>query len=222
MKPLASVLVLLVAGGCALGSLLRWEAEAASRPAGLLSVPPASALQLGSMGYRNLAADALYLRFVGYWGYQLTHGRNFHNLYPLLSTIVELDPRFRAAYELGALALGDSGEPLKAVELLEKGARREPQNWWFPYQAGMTLFFFGDDPLLAARYYERAAQLPGAPPEAGFFAARMYERGQRQELAVATWRAVYQRSDNPSIREVAKRALEKLGEKLPTLREETH
>ncbi len=215
MKPLRSVLVLMVAGGCALGSLLRWEAEASTRPAGLLSVPPATALRLGSMGFRNMAADALYLRFVGYWGYQLTHGRNFHNLYPLLSAIVELDPRFLAAYELGALALGDSGEPMKAVNLLEKGAKHDPENWWFPYRSGMTLFFFSDDNLLAAKYFEQAAQLPGAPPEAGYFAARMYERGQRTELAVATWRAIYLRADNPSIREVAKRALEKLGEEVP-------
>ena len=215
MNPLRSVLVLLVAGGCALGSLLRWEAEASSRPAGLLSVPPAAALKLGTMGFRNMAADALYLRFVGYWGYQLTHGRNFHNLYPLLSAIVELDPRFYAAYDLGALALGDSGEPMKAVELLEKGAKKAPENWWFPYQAGMTLFFFSEDYGLAAEYFKRAAQLPGAPPEAGYFAARMYERSQRSELAAATWRAIYLRADNPSTREVAKRALEKLGEEAP-------
>ncbi len=215
MKPLQSVLILLVAGSCALGSLLRWESEAAIRPPGLLSVPPAAALKVGSMGYRNLVADALYLRFVGYWGYQLTHGRNFHNLYPLLSAIVELDPRFHAAYELGALALGDSGDPMAAVRLLSKGARRDPANWWFPYHTGMTLFFFSDDALLAARYFERAAEIPGAPPEAGYFAARMYEKGQRKELAVATWRAIYQGADNPSIREVAKRGLEKLGETLP-------
>lgn len=215
MKPLASVLVLLVAGGCALGSLLRWEAEAAARPAGFLSAPPAAALKLCAMGFRNMTADALYLRFVGYWGYQLTHGRNFHNLYPLLSAIVELDPRFRAAYELGALALGDSGEPLKAVQLLEKGAKHDPANWWFPYQAGMTLFFFHDDYLLAAKYFERAAAIPGAPPEAGYFAARMYEKGARTELAVASWQAIYRHAANPSIREVAERALEKLGVELP-------
>lgn len=215
MNPLASVLVLLVAGGCALGSLLHWEKEAASRPPGLLSVPPAAALKVGSMGFRNLAADALYLRFVGYWGHQLTHGRNFHNLYPLLSAMVELDPKFHAAYELGALALGDSGEPLKAVELLEKGAKHDPKNWWFPYHSGMTLFFFSEDYLLAARYFERAAAIPGSPPEASYFAARMYEKGQRKELAIASWRAIYRGADNPSVREVAKRALEKLGESLP-------
>lgn len=217
MKLLPSLLVLVVAGGCALGSLMRWEAEASTRPSGLLSVPPTAAVKLGSMGFRNLAADLLYLRFVGYWGYQLTHGRNFHNLFPLLSTILDLDPRFFAAYDMGALALGDAGEPMKAVELLEKGAKRDPQNWWFPYRAGMTLFFFSEDYMLAAKYFERAALLPGAPPEAGYFAARMYERSERKELAVATWHAIYRRADNPSVREVAKRALEKLGETLPEL-----
>ena len=207
MRLLPTALALLLAGSCALGSLLRWEKEAASRPPGLLSVPPSAALHLGAMGYRSMLADALYLRFVGYWGHQLTHGRNFHNLFPLLSAIVELDPRFLSAYQMGALALGDAGKPLKAVELLEKGAAHQPKSWFFPYQAGMTLFFFHDDYLLAAKYFERAAALPGAPPEAGYFAARMYEKGERTELALATWKAIYLGTDNPSVKEIAKRAL---------------
>lgn len=215
MKLRKSLLVLLLAGGCALGSLLRWETEAAARPPGLLSVPPAAALQIGSMGFRNLAADILYLRFVGYWGYQLTHGRNFHNLYPLLSTIVELDPRFHAAYQLGALALGDAGDPMAAVQLLEKGSAHDPTNWWFPYHTGMTLFFFSDDSMLAANYFERAAAIPGAPPEAGYFAARMYEKSERHDLAVATWQAIYAQSENPSVKEIAKRALSKLDAEVP-------
>lgn len=177
---------------------------------GYLSVPPKP---LGTMvgGFQNLAADFWYMRFASYWGYQLTHGRHFQNLYPLLDLITDLQPRYMQAYEFGALALGDNKQLDEAVRLLEKGAKHAPENYYFPYKAGMTLFFFGEDYMRAARYFERAARLPGAPPEARYFAARMYEKSTRRDLAIASWRHTYQSAKDPSVRQVAKNALKRLG-----------
>lgn len=177
---------------------------------GYLSVPPKP---LGTMvgGFRNLAADLWYMRFASYWGYQLTHGRHFQNLYPLLDLITDLEPRFIQAYDFGALALGDNKQVDEAVLLLEKGAKHDPENHWFYYKAGLTLFFFSEDYMRAARYFERAAALPGAPPEARYFAASMYERSTRRDLAIASWRHTYETATDPSVRQVAKRALERLG-----------
>lgn len=197
----------LVAAGSLLGSV-RDAADPVRQ--GYLSVPPKP---LGTMvaGFRNLAADVWYMRFASYWGYQLTHGRHFQNLAPLLDLITDLDPRFRTAYDYGALALGDSGQVDEAVKLLDKGAKVEPSDHWFPYKAGITLFFFSEDYLRAARYFERAAGLPGAPPEARYFAARMYEKGTRRDLAIASWRQTYATATDPSVRQVARNALERLG-----------
>lgn len=195
----------------AAGSLLGSVRDAADPVRqGYLSVPPKP---LGTIvaGFRNLAADFWYMRFASYWGYQLTHGRHFQNLYPLLDLITDLDPRFMVAYEFGSLALGDNHQIDEAVELLDKGGKREPKNYWFPYKAGLTIFFFGDDYMRAARYFERAAILPGAPPEARYFAARMYEKSTRRDLAVATWRRTYATATDPSVKQVAKNALMRLG-----------
>ncbi|HEY9898330.1 MAG TPA: hypothetical protein V6D00_04040 [Pantanalinema sp.] len=177
---------------------------------GYLSVPPAPVAR-AVLGFENLAADALYMRFSSYWGYQLTHGRHFQNLSPILNLIVDLDPRFKPAYDLGALALADSGRVDEAVALLDKGARHHPRDYWFPYQTGFTLFFFGNDNMRAAGYYARAASLPGAPPEARYFVARMYEQATRKDLAAQVWRRILEDSRDPSVRQVAKNALERLG-----------
>jgi tetratricopeptide (TPR) repeat protein len=184
----------------------------ASDPArqGYLSVPPAPVAR-AVLGFENLAADSLYMRFASYWGYQLTHGRHFQNLAPILNLIVDLDPRFKPAYDLGALALADSGQVNAAVALLDKGATHHPNDYWFPYQAGFTLFFFGDDYLRAAGYFQRAASKPGAPPEARYFVARMYEQATRKDLAIQVWQRTLVESRDPSIRQVAKNSLERLG-----------
>ncbi len=177
---------------------------------GYMSVPPKP---LGTMvaGFDNLAADLWYMRFASYWGYQLVHGRHFQNLYPLLDLITDLDPRFIQAYDFGSLALGDSEQVDEAVKLLDKGAAHDPENHYFPYKAGLTLFFFSEDYLRAASYFERAAGLPGAPPEARYFAAQMYERGTRKDLAIASWRHTYDTATDQSVKQVAKNALKRLG-----------
>lgn len=176
---------------------------------GYLSVPPKP---LGTMvgGFQNLAADLWYIRFAGYWGYQLTHGRHFQNLYPLLDLITDLEPRFIQAYDFGSLALGDNNQVDEALQLLEKGRKHDPKNYWFSYKAGLTVFFFSEDYIRAARYFEQAATLPGAPPEARYFAASMYERSKRRDLAIASWKHTYETAPDPSVRQVAKRALERL------------
>ncbi|MBI6545336.1 MAG: hypothetical protein HY692_00990 [Cyanobacteria bacterium NC_groundwater_1444_Ag_S-0.65um_54_12] len=200
----------LLAIGLANFSLDRWQ-TARSRQEGLLSVPPLGALKVVACGYRNLLADICYLRFTTYWGYWLTHGRKFHNLFPLLELVVELDPDFRPAYEVGALALADAGKPFAAADLLAKGAQRSPADYWYPYQAGLMFFLYSNNYLLAAKYFERAARLPTAPPEAGFFAARMYLEGGKRDLAIATWANIHTRTTDKNVREVASRALGRLG-----------
>lgn len=197
-----------IAGAAGLPGAMRHPADPARQ--GYLSVPPAPVARM-VLGFENLAADALYMRFASYWGYQLTHGRHFQNLSPILNLIVDLDPRFKPAYDLGALALADSGQVDAAVALLDKGAKHHPNDYWFPYQAGFTLFFFGDDYLRAAGYYERAAAMPSAPPAARYFVARMYEKATRKDLAIETWQRIFAGSRDPSVRRVAKNSLKRLG-----------
>lgn len=176
---------------------------------GYLSVAPKETGRMVA-GFDNVAADLLFIRFTAYWGYQLRHGRHFQNLYPLLDLITDLDPRFRPAFEMGALALGDSGKPMEAVALLDKGAKTAPQDEWFPHQAGLILFFYGDDPMRAARYFERAARMPNARPASAYFAARMYAAADRRDLALQTWQRVYATAKDPSVKQVARNALIKL------------
>lgn len=183
---------------------------------GFFAVPPAPISHLAA-GFDNIAADLMYMRFTVYWGYQLTHGRHFHNLYPMLDLITDLDPRFRPAYELGSFALGDAGQVKAAVELLNKGAKTQPQSDWYPYQAGIVLFMQGQDYLEAAHYFELAAQKPHARPSAAYFAARMYKEAGRTDLAIKTWQRVYVSAGNSSVRQVARNALRRLGKNTDVL-----
>ncbi len=202
---------MIVSGAVAFTGLHRWE-SVRDREQGLLSVPPANLARMLSSGYQNMLADVYYMQFTTYWGYWLTHGRKFHNLYPLLDLVTELDHDFRSAYEVGALALADSGDLTRSVDLLLKGAHYHPQDFWYPYQAGLMLFLYSNDYMLAAKYFEMASQLPGAPPDTGYFAARMYAQTGQVELARKRWLQLFiqaARSQDKARMEVAARALKR-------------
>ena len=237
-RALAGVLALALACAVATFSLRRWE-RVGDVQAGFLSVPPARLVELSAGGFDNLLADAFYLRFTTYWGYWLVHGRKFHNLYPLLELITHLDPDLHPAYEVGALALADSGDTAAAVRLLDQGAAGHPGDYWYPYQAGMMLFLYSDHYALAAHYFGLAAADPNAHPAAAYFQARMYNQAHRRTDAIDEWIHIYYsgnramaivatkslatlyhidarwldwlRSDNPLARRLAGRALLRAG-----------
>ncbi len=207
-RPAGFLMGLVASGALALFSLARWQA-ARGPEAGLLSVPPAQILEVGACGFDNLLADAYYLRFSTYWGFWLTHGRKFHNLYPLLDLITDLDPNFHSAYEVGALALSDEGQVDRAVDLLDKGASRHPSDYWYPYQAGLMLFLYSDHWVEAARYFGMAAAKPGADPSAAYFEARMFNVAHRRTDAIDEWIKIYLSGDRDMAR-VAASSLAKL------------
>lgn len=202
------------AGG--IGALQRWEHHETQTE--YMSTPPAATARLLAAGYSNIAADALYVNFVVYFGKHLRRDKAYHNVKPVLDLITDLDPHFEGAYTLGALALGDNGEVDASEALWNKGVALHPQSWRYAYQAGMNLFLFATQPeqyARAAKLFARAAAIPGAPREAAYMQARCYDYTSRRDLAIAVWRRTYQSAATAEERAVAQRSLERLGAPLP-------
>ncbi len=183
-----------------------------------LSVPAPATAQVMAGGYQNLMADVLYLQFVHYFGKHMRWRQKFHNLAPVLDLTTDLDPRFEGAYLMGSLALGDNGQIDAAEVLWQKAVEAMPERWDIAYQAGMSLYLFGDRAdqyLRAAKLFHRAGELPGCSPVAKFMEAQMYTRNNRRDLAIKIWQDTYMHSPSAEARGVAKRALEKMKAPIP-------
>lgn len=183
-----------------------------------LSVPPVATTRTLSSGYDNMVADGLYLQFVNYFGKHIRRDRAYHNLMPVLDTITDLDPNFRASYHLGALALGDAGRMADMEALMGKAVAAMPGDWGEAYDAGMIIFMFADKPdeyMKAAEYFRKAASLPGAPPKASYMLARAYHVGDRRDLVIRIWQDLAVHSSSPEARQVAIRSLRRLGVAVP-------
>lgn len=165
----------------------RWE-ETES----LLFLPTGEYLESVSLGYQNLVADALYLWSIQYYGHHRSElGRRY--LWRIYDVITDLDPRYQDAYLTGALIMAvDMGDAEMAIELLDKGAAENPDDWIYPLEAGYYAWINLEDYRRADRYFARAQRIPGAPGSIVRIRAGLAEFSGSAREALAMWRDIYE------------------------------
>lgn len=157
--------------------------------------PSPAAAPILSGGYRELAADLFFVRLAGYFG---GSGHTPEGLAALAEAIVALDPHYRRIYLWGAGAISAANTPrretlLRAIALLEAGARVFPDDWRMPNLAGQIYIadLQTDDPAQrrawddrGTRLLEAATRKPGAPASLAESIAILRTRLGQRERAV--------------------------------------
>jgi len=165
-------------------------------------------------GFRTAVADAYWLALVQYYGEQVEGDRDFEALPAYVRLVTDLSPHFERAYLFGAFALLDAGEGDEAYELLLRGAERNPGSWQLPATLGMIIYTYADNPdkdRLAAEWYQKAAEVPGAPDYVPRVAAELLTEGGDEATARLLWAQIYATGDTYA----RDRALVELDELLP-------
>lgn len=164
----------------------RWAA-----PDALLFLPTGEYLDAASLGYQALIADALYLWSIQYYGHHRTpEGRRY--LWRIFDVITDLDPRYEDAYLTGALVMAvDMGDAELAIELLDKGAEQNPDQWIYAVEAGHYAWMALGQHERAARYFDRALAIPGAPAPVRRIRAAMAEYSGDRRAALELWVDIY-------------------------------
>jgi hypothetical protein len=175
--------------------------------------PAPDTAPLVTLGYRELFADLLFLRLKGYFG-----GREntANGVAGLVEAIVALDPQYHRIYEWGARAITlagrgvDNAAYLRAIAVLDAGARQFPTDWKLPYLAGeiYSQDLQTKDAAERRAWDERAALLtesairkPNAPADAATWAATMRTRLGQHQRAVDGLREMLLVTDDASVRE---------------------
>jgi hypothetical protein len=183
--------------------------------------PSPGAAPFVTLGYRELGADIFYVRMIGYIGGNETDGAATASLAEAITT---LDPTFRRAYEVGAIAATaarrgvDNAARLRAIELLRKAAARYPASYKYPMLAGQIYLvdLQTKDPAQRRAWDEQgslmlesAARKPNAPAEAALVAASLQTRFGQRERASAGLRELLLVTTNAGAR---KELVERLAE----------
>ena len=213
---LRRVLVVLVVLACAAGVIGYQATRPPRAPANpRMFVPSPQFFTDFSPSFRTSIADAYYLLMVQYYGEHVNGDGRLDSLPALTQLVTSLSPRFTRAYLFSAFALVDAGRPDVGYALLQRGLKANPDDWRFPAYLGFFAYRYGagkDKDLVAARWYQLAASIPGSPSYLPRLAAVLAARGGDQEKAVLMWGQAYLAGD----KYVRKRAVNELNGILPT------
>ena len=181
--------------------------------------PSGYALRPAALGQAETAADLAWLRAVQYYGGHRESDLRFIQLEHVFDILTSLAPGFESPYIFGGFSMAQEGRDFAAAErLMLKGIEHNPTSGRLAFELGFLYYMRpgGRDLAHAGEFFERAARLPGAPPNAGRFAA--YARQHAGELAVALqlWSQVRETTDNRYLRDMADREISRIQEALAT------
>ncbi|HEY7789342.1 MAG TPA: hypothetical protein VIC33_02405 [Vicinamibacterales bacterium] len=195
--------------------------------ASLPSVPPAdqfldvqsgTAMRRLTLSFNLLAADVYWIRALQHYGGTKLDARSdksYPLLYPLLDITTSLDPRFNLAYRFGSIFLAEPfpngpGRPDLAIRLLEKGLHTQPRKWEYMQDIGFVYYWWHHDDRTAARWFEQAAAVPGAPWFLKSLAATTLTIGGQAQASRLMWQQIYQTANNDWLKKDAAWRLQQL------------
>ena len=182
----------------------------------MMYFPSGIALRALSMGFYAPLADLVWLRFIQYYGEHRMSDAKFELMYHILDILTTLDSKFVYAYSLGALMLThDAREPDQARNLLRKGITSNPDEWRIPFIYGFIHCVFLKEYNIAQTYFRISAMKPNAPDMPKRWAAFVtYFRLGDLKPALVLWYDLYNTTENPEEKEIAKFYINKIKMKL--------
>jgi hypothetical protein len=161
-----------------------------------------------AFGFRNFLADMTWLKAVQVSGALRMSRSDYDELYSLLDTVINFDPKFKIPYYLGGLILGDSPDHAgEALTTLNRGWKKYPEEWRFPFYIGYIRYFSLGDPIEGGKTLLSAALIPGSAPYLPMLASRMLSEGREPETALAFLNAMIGQETNPDRRKVLEKRI---------------
>ncbi|HTI38411.1 MAG TPA: hypothetical protein VL484_12660 [Vicinamibacterales bacterium] len=209
---------------CLAGAIALHAADRRFAPApdvhepGFLYVRSPATVKRLALEYDAIAADVYWIRALQHFGRehlaQPPTVRTYNLLYPLLDLTTTLDPYFNIAYRFGAIYLGEPypdgpGRPDLAVTLLQKGLHAQPEKWQYMQDLGFVYYWHLHDYRAAAAWFERAADIKGAPSWLRPLAAVTLAEGGHTGASRMLWEQIA-KSDEQWLRDSARRRLQQL------------
>ena len=196
--------LLVVLGGATVGILAVVERQrpAMVRAAELAYLPKGEYLRVAVLGYRQMAADLIWLKAVQHFGELKQTTEGYLWAYHAVDVLTDVDPKFSFAYQAAGIVLGVwANLPRESIALLTKGMRHNPEVWQLPFYVGYDYFYEVHDPVQAAKYLRIASELPGAPAYLPKLAARMTVEAGDPDAALEFLQRLYQQLQDERLRE---------------------
>jgi tetratricopeptide (TPR) repeat protein len=201
-----TLIAVLIMGAVGILALVDQTRQAMGRGTALSYLPKGQYLKVAVLGYRQLAADMLWLQVVQQIGVLKQTKEGYLWMSQATDTLTDLDPKFAYGYQAVGSVLGVWGNrPHEAAAILRKGIEHNPEAWELPFFLGYVYFYELQDFASAATYLKQASELPGAPEYLPRLTARMMVQAGDPQAALEFLQRMLQQARDDR----AKEALEK-------------
>lgn len=213
---------LLVLAGVAVAAWLQGplgESNVERRRNDFRYTPDPTVVRLVAGAHRSTTADALWLRTLPDMSREFADpalkARWIHNV---LESVTDLEPAFWTAYDFGQAYLTildrrTPGAADRAVALLEKGIRRNPDAVGLYVRLAMIHWVEKKDRARTIEILRRAATLPGIDELSLRMLASLEAEGREDLLAIAAWADIAE-SKSPELRRVGELNLRRVKEQI--------
>jgi len=180
-----------------------------------LYLPSGKFVEQSSLSYHQIAADLTWFQAIQYYGGFRKGEHDLAYFAGLIDIVTDLDPHFIFPYTFGAIILSQDLDAFpRAVHLLRKGMEHNPTSWELPFELGFLSYVDARDLTMAARYFELAAKMPGGGDRARRFAAFVYASEGHTRNSLRMWEQLLEETDEPFMRAMAERYVQRLRAKL--------
>lgn len=173
-----------------------------------LYLPNGQALEVASLGFRNVAAHILWFRTVLYFGYHVKRDRDYRWLAHMCELVTKLNPSARYVYEFGGVLLAwEAKDPAGGVAILSKGIEVFPEYWKLYFLRGILRFYFLKQDAEAQEDFSIGAKLPDAPVVLAQMAAKKMSKLGNATMAVKFLDEMLANTSDSGSREALQRSL---------------
>lgn len=162
----------------------RLDARHSAASAAAISLPSAAAVRFLSLGFQTTAADIYWLRLTQEVG-SGPDPHEWHEIYPLIELITDLDPSYGYAYEVGGSLLISQNEYALADAILKKGMEKVPNRWQLPFLRGFLAWYEQKKWADAAPLILQASSIPKSPSYLPELAARLFAQSDDIDTGIS-------------------------------------
>jgi hypothetical protein len=191
-------------------------------------VARSSTLNLLTLGYKQVAADWIWLKTIQYFVRHLLTDRRYPWMIYFVNQIIEFDPQFKQLYMWAGSCIlyGREITPERVFlsnRLYEEALIHFPEDYEPAYRLGMNFYseLRVDDPELRARYqkkglayFERAAHAPNAPLSVIDLIKGIAQRSGQDEILFYALTDEYLREQDPQLRFQLQKRLNSISNRL--------
>ena len=155
------------------------------------------------LGFSTTYANYIWIKTMLYFGSHYEKDKDYQWLASMVDIVTRLNPYFYPAYEFAGVMLPqESGDPDAALIILNRGMTYiGGKRFSIPFYISWLYNNQLNDPQLAADFLTIAAHNPKAPAFYTAFAASLYSKADKKDIAIKYLMSAYYSSENPAVKE---------------------